>query len=204
MQHLHWMKYLNQRQIDGKCFVFKEEFKNIEIVCLFGQIDSNCRISTNDKILRTHSELVQDILEDEVPSEIKVDRFIKPSQLEIISSYMNNGLLQNEDITPELLESATHLKITFLVRKCIDYLMINICANNVYSILCSAYWTKERRLASAAWEFIVKNIEKDLQWLERAWRQCLYASNDYDAICELSDYVQNRIRWHRSGFYYFR
>ena len=195
------MKYLNQRQMDGKCFVFKEEFKNIEIVCL-----DNKRISTNNKILRTHSELAQDILEKsvEVPSEIQVDIYIEPHQLEIISSYMNNGLLQNEDITPELLESATHLKITFLVRKCIDYLMINICANNVYSILCSAYWTKERRLASAAWEFIVKNIEKDLQWLERAWRQCLYASNDYDAICELSDYVQNRIRWHRSGFYYFR
>ena len=133
---------------------------------------------------------------------------IKPSQLEIIRSYKNNGLLRNEDITPELLESATHLKIIFLVRKCIDYLMINICAENVFSILCSAYWTKERRLANAAWEFIVKNKDKigseDLQWLEWGWKQCLYASNDYHAVCELSDYVQNRIRRHRSGFSYFR
>ena len=141
---------------------------------------------------------------------------IKPSQLEIIRSYKNNGLLRNEDITPELLESATHLRLKsyykktlpFLVGKCVDYLMINICAENVFSILCSAYWTKERRLANAAWEFIVKNKDKigseDLQWLEWGWKQCLYASNDYHAVCELSDYVQNRIRRHRSGFSYFR
>ena len=129
MQNFHWMKYLNQRQLDGKCFVFKEEFKNIEIVCL-----DNKRISTNNKILRTHSELAQDILEKsvEVPSEIQVDIYIEPHQLEIISSYMNNGLLQNEDITTELLKSATYLKIRFLVRKCVDYLMIDICADNVF------------------------------------------------------------------------
>ena len=194
MQNLHWMKYLNQRQIDGKCFMFKEEFKNIDIVCLY-----NSRISTNDKILRTHSELAQDILEKsvEVPSEIQVDIYIEPHQLEIISSYMNNGLLQNEDITIELLKSAISLKLTFLVRKCIDYLMINICADNVFEILCCAYWAKEKRLASATWEFLLKNTEKIISkdssifkgflcdYIQMAWKQLLYASNDYAAVREL-------------------
>ena len=31
----------------------------------------------------------------------------------------------------KLLKSTTYLKIRFLVRKCVDYLMINICADNV-------------------------------------------------------------------------
>ena len=199
MKNFHWMKYLNQRQMDGKCFVFKEEFKNIEIVCL-----DNRRISTNDKILRTHSELAQEILEQfttgedltlEVPSEIQLHVF--SSTFEIISSYMNNGLLQNEDITTELLTSATYLKIRFLVRKCVDYLMIDICADNVFEILCCAYWAKEKRLASATWEFLLKNTEKIISedssifkgflcdYIQMAWKQLLYASNNYDAVCEL-------------------
>ena len=105
---------------------------------------------------------------------------------------MNNGLLQNEDITTELLKSATYLKIRFLVRKCVDYLMIDICADNVFEILCCAYWTKERRLASATWEFLVKNTEKirfeDLQYLRRACKQLLYASNDYAAVRKLYEF----------------
>lgn len=193
MHHFHWLKYLNQRQIDGKCYVFKEEMKNIEIVCLHDK-----RISTNDKILRTHSELARDILEKsvEIPSEIQVDRCIEADQLEIINSYMNNGVLQNEDITCKLLKSANYLKMRFLERKCANYLMNNICVANVFEILCCAYWTRERKLATATWEFLVKNTEKimspegwnseDFQYFQRAWKHLYYASTgDYGAVCEL-------------------
>ena len=126
--------------------------------------------------------------------------YIEADQLEIVVSYMNNGLLKNEDITYKLLSAAKILEIEALVRKCVNYLMHNIRVDNVMEILVSAYWAREEKLANLTWDFLVKNVEKlkapDGWGLEGyfhfARKPLCYASNDFGAVYQLQLLLSRR------------
>lgn len=63
MDHFHWLKWLKKRSLAGKFFVFI----NVEVV------SGDKRVSSNDKILRTHCGYFQEIIDKcpEIPSEIR-------------------------------------------------------------------------------------------------------------------------------------
>ena len=123
--------------------------------------------------------------------------YIEADQLEIINNYMNNGLLLDENITPQLLINASLLEMESLKTKCVNYLTHNICHHNVMEILISAYRAKERKLATTTWEFVVKNA-KDLEapygldmesFFHIARKPLWYASQDFDAVYQLQTLV---------------
>ena len=129
--------------------------------------------------------------------------YIEADQLEIICSYMNmNGLLMNTDITYKLLTAARILEMTSLVRKCLNYLMQNICVENVMDILVAAYWAKERKLATLTWDFLVHNVEKLKATVSDGWdledyfnfarKPLWYAAPDFGAWHQLMMSVARR------------
>ena len=58
MDHFNWLKWLNNRQIDGKHFVLTEEMEDVTIIC------NGKRIKSNEKMLRTHSGYFREILDN--------------------------------------------------------------------------------------------------------------------------------------------
>ena len=126
--------------------------------------------------------------------------YIEADQLEIIASYVNYGLLLDEDITAKLLTASRILKMPSLVRKCTNHLVLNICVDNIMEILVSAYWAKEEKLATTTWDFLVVNAEKvkppdgwDLQgYFEFARKPLWYASQDFGAVYQLQMLVTRR------------
>ena len=124
---------------------------------------------------------------------------IEADQLEVIVSYINSGLLQNENINYKLLKNAYLLEMAFLIRKCVDYLIQNISVHNVMEILIAAYRAKERKLATTTWEFVVKNA-KDLEapygldmesFFHIARKPLWYASQDFGAAYHLQMLVRS-------------